>query len=284
MRSAESVLIFDVVRVTALGMTCESDRAAMESTVDNEAHPPATPGVHRWTTAGVRRGMIACIPVAVSVAAYGVVFGVLARQVGLTLLEVVLMNTVVFAGAAQTAALDLWSYPLPIAAIVTTVLLINMRLLLLGAALRPWLDRYPDRKVYPWLHILADEGWAVAMNRYARGERDAGFLIGSLAMVFIGWLPAVIVGFLLGSQIGDPAAIGLDFAFTSIFAAMLVGSWRSRFDLVPWTSAGFAAWLASEWLPGTWYIMIGAVVGCIVAALTVDTDTLQSVGTSEGES
>lgn len=117
------------------------------------------------------------IPVAVSVAAFGVVFGALARQVGLTLLEVILMNTLVFAGAAQIAALDLWVYPLPILAIVATTLLINLRLLLLGSALRSWLGRYTDRKVYPWLHIMADEGWALAMNRYARGERDAGFLM-----------------------------------------------------------------------------------------------------------
>lgn len=255
----------------------------MASIIDNEHHSPASAGGHRWTVAGFRRGLVAGIPVAVSVAAYGIVFGVLARQVGMTLLEVIVMNMLVFAGAAQTAALDLWSYPLPIFAIVTTTLLINMRLLLLGAALRPWLDRYPDRRVYPWLHIMADEGWALAMNRYARGERDAGFLVGALAMVPVGWLPAVIVGFLLGGQIGDPAAVGLDFAFASIFAAMLVGSWRGRFDLVPWTSAGLAAWAASEWLPGTWYIMIGAVTGCVVAALTVDPDKVHALGTPEAE-
>lgn len=253
----------------------------MESMVENPARMTATR--HSWTLAGLKRGLIAGIPVAVSVGAYGVVFGVLARQVGLTLLEVILMNVLVFAGAAQTAALDLWSYPLPIVAIVTTTLLINMRLLLLGAALRPWLDRYPGRKVYPLLHIMADEGWALAMNRYVRGERDVGFLVGALAMVPIGWLPAVVVGFLIGSQIGDPAAIGLDFAFASIFAAMLVGSWRGRFDLVPWTSAGLAAWAASEWLPGTWYIMIGAVTGCVVAALTIDPARVMAAGTTEGE-
>ena len=224
----------------------------------------------RWTTRGFRRGLLAAIPVAVGVAAYGLVFGVLSRQVGLTLLEVVLMNTFVFAGAAQTAALDIWEYPLPIAAIVVTTLLINLRNLLLGASIRPWVGRYPARRVYPWLHILADEGWALAMSRHARGERDVGFLFGALAMVGIGWIPAVIAGFLLGGSIGDPAAIGLDFAFTAIFAAMLVGTWRSRYDLVPWTAAGLAAWLAFLWLPGTWYVMIGALAGCAVAALTVD--------------
>jgi 4-azaleucine resistance transporter AzlC len=232
---------------------------------------PATPASSaRWTASGFRRGLVAGVPVAVGVAAYGLVFGVLSRQVGLTLLEVVLMNTLVFAGAAQTAALDLWEYPLPIFAIVVTTLLINLRNLLLGASIQPWIGGYPARRVYPWLHILADEGWAVAMGRHARGERDAGFLFGALAMMAIGWIPAVIAGFLLGSRIGDPSAIGLDFAFTAIFAAMLIGTWRSRFDLVPWTAAGLAAWLAHLWLPGTWYVVIGALAGCAVAALTVD--------------
>ena len=224
----------------------------------------------RWTAHGFRRGLVAAIPVAIGVGAYGLVFGVLSRQVGLTLLEVVLMNTLVFAGAAQTAALDLWTYPLPIAAIVITTLLINLRNLLLGASIRPWAGRYPARRVYPWLHILADEGWALAMSRHARGERDVGLLFGALAMVGISWVPSVVAGFLLGSRIGDPAAIGLDFAFTAIFAAMLIGTWRSRFDLVPWTAAGLAAWLAHLWLPGTWYVVIGAAAGCIVAALTID--------------
>jgi 4-azaleucine resistance transporter AzlC len=241
---------------------------AVQATVDR----PARAGAERapWTARGFRRGMVAAIPVGIGVAAYGLVFGVLSRQVGLSLLEVVLMNTLVFAGAAQTAALDLWTHPLPIAAIVVTTLLINLRNLLLGASIRPWIGHHPGRRVYPWLHILADEGWALAMSRHARGERDVGFLFGALAAVGLSWVPSVIVGFLLGGRIGDPAAIGLDFAFTAIFAAMLIGTWRSRFDLGPWAAAGLAAWLAHLWLPGTWYVVIGAVAGCAVAALTID--------------
>ena len=253
----------------------------MRSAVENPAVQAGEGGRHRWTAEGVRRGAVAAIPVTVGVVAYGIVFGVLARQVGLTLFEVILMNTLVFAGAAQTAALDLWTYPLPTLAIVTTTLLINLRNLLLGASLRPWLDRYPARRVYPWLHILADEGWAVAMNRYARGERDAGFLFGALLMVAVGWIPSTAIGYLVGSQIGDPAAIGLDFAFASIFAAMLFGSWRGRFDLIPWTTAGVAAWAAYEWLPGTWYVVVGAVAGCLVAALTVDPNKIATPEAAE---
>jgi len=220
-----------------------------------------------FTWNGVVRGMRAAIPMGISVAVYGVVYGLLARQVGLSFLENVTMNVLVFAGAAQTAALDLWSYPLPITAIVTTTFLINVRLVLLGAAVRPWLEPLPGRAAYPMMHVLFDEGWAIAMQARRKGEQDIGFFLGTNLFVGLCWLPAVVIGHLAGGGVGDPAAIGLDFAFTTIFAAMLFGGYRARFDLVPWAAAGAAALLASSLLPGTWYVLIGGLAGFVVGFL-----------------
>lgn len=213
---------------------------------------------------GVRRGVQAAIPMGIGVAVYGLVFGLLARQVGLSFAENLLMNLVVFAGAAQTASLDSWSYPLPILSIVATTLLINLRLVLLGAAARPWLQHLPGCQVYPMLHVMADEGWAVAMNARRRGERDVGFFFGANLFVGLCWLPSIIVGHLVGGGVGDPAAVGLDFAFTTIFAATLFSGYRTRFDLVPWGAAGFTALLAWWLLPGTWYVLVGGITGFVV--------------------
>jgi 4-azaleucine resistance transporter AzlC len=220
-----------------------------------------------FTRDGVLRGMRAAVPMSIGVAVYGVVFGLLARHVGLTFLENLLMNVLVFGGAAQTASLEQWSYPLPILSIVATTLMINLRLILLGAAARPWLQHLPNRQVYPMLHVMADEGWSVAMNAHRRGEQNAGFFLGANLLVALAWLPAVLFGHLIGGNIGDPAAIGLDFAFTTIFAAILFGGYRSRFDLVPWGAAGGVALLASWLLPGTWYVMAGGITGFVVGYL-----------------
>lgn len=223
-----------------------------------------------FTRGGVLVGARVAAPMAISVAVYGVVFGVLARQVGMTLLETVLMNVIVFAGAAQLAALDSWVAPLPIAALVITVVLVNMRLIMLGAALRPWLRTLPKHVVYPTLYVLSDEAWAVAMTRYRQGERDAGVLLGANLGVFTAWNSAVVVGYLLGSQVGDPAALGLDFAFTAVFAAMLFGGYKSRYDLVPWAASGLVAWLVSWLLPGTWYVIAGGLAGFAIAFLRAE--------------
>lgn len=230
-----------------------------ESVERDECHVP-------FTADGIRRGMRATVPMSVSVATYGIVFGMLARQVGVTLPENILMNVFVFAGAAQTAALDGWSYPLPVFSIVMTVLLINLRLLLIGASVRPWIGQLPPGRAYPLLHILADEGWAIAMNARRHGERDIGFFVGANLLVALAWLPAVIAGHLAGGQLGDPAAVGLDFAFTAVFAAMLFGGYRGRFDLVPWTVAAVSALLGSWLLPGTWYVLLGGIAGFAAGA------------------
>lgn len=219
---------------------------------------------------GVTRGLHATAPLAISVAAYGVVWGVLARQAEVSLLEAYLMNLLIFAGAAQMAAMDQWSYPLPMVAILVTTALINLRLVMLSASMRPWLHSLPSRIVYPTLHILSDESWAVAMTQYRNGARDAGIVLGcNLAIVFA-WFPATAVGHLLGGSIGDPARLGLDFAFTAVFGAMLFGGYRSRFDLAPWGASGLVAWLVWWLFPGTWYVIAGGVAGVLVASLRTD--------------
>jgi predicted branched-subunit amino acid permease len=80
-------------------------------------------------------------PVAVSIASYGVVWGVLAGQAGLSPLEVVLMSGIVYAGSSQFVAITMWSPAgLPIASIVVATAIINLRMLLMTATLRPRFD------------------------------------------------------------------------------------------------------------------------------------------------
>ena len=72
-------------------------------------------------------GARACLPVAISVGAYGVVWGVLARGAGLSLLEAMLMSVLVFAGSAQFVALDLWTATpatLPIGPLILAVAIV----------------------------------------------------------------------------------------------------------------------------------------------------------------
>ena len=207
------------------------------------------------------------LPIALSVCAYGLVFGVLAQQARLSLLEVLLMSGLVYAGSAQLIVLSLWAMPLPIAAILLTTLIVNLRNLLLGAAISPWFSRLSPLKAYTSIFFLADESWALTMGEFAKGKRNAAFLLGSGLVLYVAWVSSTVVGRALGDVVHDPARFGLDFAFTAVFLSLLVGVWKGKADLLPWIVAAIVAVAAAHFLPGKWYILLGGVSGSIAGVV-----------------
>jgi 4-azaleucine resistance transporter AzlC len=216
---------------------------------------------------GIKAGIQRSLPIALSIFTYGVSFGVLARQAGLSLVESFLMSSLVFAGASQFVALELWYSPLPIATLILTTLVVNLRHVLMSAALSPWFLKLPSWKQYSYFFFLNDETWALTMGEFAKGKPNAGFLLGSGLTAFIAWLSATVVGQMLGSTIADPAKLGLDFAFTAVFIALLVSLWKGKSNLLPWTVAAIVAVAAAHWLPGKWYILLGGLAGSFVGAM-----------------
>jgi len=175
----------------------------------------------RFTRSGFISGTRQTVPLAAGVLAVGLVFGVLARQASLSLLEAELMSGLVFAGAAQFIALGLWGPSLPVTTIVLTTLIVNLRHLLMGAALRPWFASLSAWKTYSSMFLMSDESWALSMRELLGGSRDASFLPGSGVILWVAWVAATGAGFLAGRAIRNPAQWGLDFAFVAAFAALL---------------------------------------------------------------
>lgn len=177
------------------------------------------------------------------------------------------MSGMVSAGASQFAVLALWAAPLPVLAIVVTTLVVNARHLLLGAALRPWFGQLSARQSYGSVFFLFDENWALSMREFAEGRRDAAVVLGSGLALFGAWVGATGIGYVAAASVPDPARWGLDFAFTAVVAALLVGMWRPKADLLPWCVAAAVAVAAERWLPGTWYIVLGGLAGGLAGAL-----------------
>ncbi|MHB1103021.1 MAG: AzlC family ABC transporter permease [Devosia sp.] len=214
------------------------------------------------------RGARMFAPVAISIAAYGVVWGVLARQAGLSIGEVVLMSALVFAGASQFVALDLWTPgALPVGAIVFAVMIVNLRLMLMTATLRPLVAHLPPWRAALSMGLVVDENWAMTMGEVARGRGSVAYLLGGGVVSYVTWLLATLSGRLLGSAIDDPSRYGLDFAFTATFLVLLFGMWKGKSDLVPWIVAALAAILTARLVPGHWHIVVGGLTGSLAGAL-----------------
>ncbi|PTW58786.1 4-azaleucine resistance transporter AzlC [Breoghania corrubedonensis] len=213
-------------------------------------------------------GIIKALPIILATAPFGLLLGAIAAQKGLSLLEIGLMSTLVFAGSAQFVAIDVWSAPAPWLALGFSALLINLRHVLMGASIAPKLGLFP-RALKPFaMYFLVDELWALAEARAARAPLTPAFYFGMGLVFIVGWNTWSLLGGVIGPVLGDPAAIGFDFAFTALFIVLIVSFWKGpQTGVVLIASAGTAA-LVHAHVEGAWYILAGAFAGMIAAAIT----------------
>lgn len=213
-------------------------------------------------------GMRLFLPVAISIASYGLVWGVLAGQAGLGPLEILLMSGLVYAGSSQFVALTLWSpTALPIASIVIATAIVNLRMLLMTATLRPLFAATSRGHALLAMFFVSDEVWAMTMAEADKGRGGPAFMLGAGVLAWLAWVSSTLAGRLLGAVIDDPATYGLDFAFTATFLALLFGMWKGKADLLPWIAGGLIAIGTSYVLPGNWYIIAGGLGGSLIGAI-----------------
>jgi 4-azaleucine resistance transporter AzlC len=220
----------------------------------------------RFTASGVWRGSVEIAPIAAFVIPFGIAFGVAASVKGVPAEISLFMSIAIFGGASQFAALDLWYAPLPLATLALTVLAVNARHILLGAALAPWLLQIPLLRRLAALLLLSDANFAHAMSARERGETDAGILFGSGLTMWITWIVGTAIGVLAGSLLGDLSRYGFDAVMVAYFAAVVVSQWKGASDLFPWIAAAVVALVGAHLLPPGWHIVAGALTGGLVGA------------------
>lgn len=216
------------------------------------------------------RGLRISLPLAASVAAYGLVFGVLAREAGLSIADVALMSGIVFTGSAQFVALTLWAATPPVLAVALATFAVNLRYVLMTAALRDLFQTTRQAPALAAVFFVNDESWALTMGEMARGKASVSFFVGSAIALYFAWLASTTAGRVIGTAIGDPSRWGIDFAFTATFLALLMGMARGKRDVLPWAISAAVAIVGSLYLPGKWYILIGGIAGATAGALRRD--------------
>lgn len=214
-----------------------------------------------------KSGLADTWPMMLAFAPIAMLWGTLAAAKGFSPLEAMLMSALVYAGASQFVAIDMWAYPLPIALMVFTVFIINIRHMLYAASISRHMGEIPSRWHIPLMYILTDEAWALLERKALSHPLTLGYFVGIAFPLWPTWFLSSAIGAFIGTKLPDPALIGLDFAFAAMFITILAGFWKGpRTGAVIITSAAVAV-LAKIYLPGAWYIVLGGLAGVAVAAI-----------------
>lgn len=214
-----------------------------------------------------RQGVMEIAPVLVAATPIGLLWGTLAAGKGLSPLEAGLMSGSVFAGAAQFVALEVWRDPVPWVLLTVTALIVNIRHVLMGASLSRHMGGI-DRRWHPlMMFLMVDEGWAFSERRAQTAPLTLAYYFGLALPMWVAWTSASVIGAAIGRSFGDPAAIGLDFAFSALFISIIAGFWKGPRTGAVLGASAIAAAIAKLYVPGAWYIVIGGLVGVAVAAV-----------------
>lgn len=168
---------------------------------------------HSDIRTGVRRGL----PLIVPTLALGVSFGVLAEPVMGSVAPIV-MSVVVFAGAAQFAALSVLAAAGGAGAAVLAGLLMNARFLPMGFAVAPTFRGRALARAAQGVAVV-DASWAIAHR--GDGTFDRGVLLGSVIPQATGWISGTVLGVLGGSALAHPERFGIDAIFPAFYLALL---------------------------------------------------------------
>jgi len=213
------------------------------------------------------------LPILPGVCVFASAFGAAAAQKGLTLWQALAMSTFVYAGASQMVALELWRETWSLSAILAVMAVtatVNARMILMGAAIQPWLAPAPEAQTAVNLFFLTDANWLIGTRYKAAGGSDLGVMFGAGVALWIVWILATLPGFLAGALIAEPARYGLDLVMPIFFSAMIVPLWSGFAPALSWAVAGIVALAVEALAPGYLFIVAGALAGAFAGAFVQD--------------
>ena len=206
-------------------------------------------------------------PLMIPVVPFGLIFGVLAIDVGFTPLQTMAMSLIIFGGASQIVLLQLFSGGASSLVIISSVGAVNSRHLLYGAVVSEHLSEL--RLIWKIIisYFLIDQAFARS-NEYFNKNKDENkyfHLIGGGATCWIIWQSTTFLGIILGAAI--PEELGLSFAIPLTFLALLINDFRKFINIIVIIVSGIVATLGYSIIPFKAYVIVAALTGLLSAVI-----------------
>lgn len=222
-----------------------------------------------WSGGKFMEGVRDCLPTVLGYLSIGFAAGVIGKTSGLNLVEITLMSLFVYAGSAQFIMSGMLAAGSSSVAVTLTVFLVNLRHLLMSAALAPYF-----RHLSVWKNALlgaelTDETFGVASTRLEREGRGSGWwMFGLNLTAHVNWVLATAIGALFGQWIDDPKEYGLDFALPAMFigllAIQLLARSKWRVDLIVLFTSVVCTLAGSFWLSPSLSVLAAIVIAATV--------------------
>lgn len=208
------------------------------------------------------------LPLQLGIVPFGVAFGVLGVESGLTVWQTFFMSSLLFAGTSQIIFAQLMALATPILIVLGSVAALNARHLLYSASISDYLRNKPLRWRILLAYLLTDEAYAVSILRYQQkpaSEMMHYHLFGSGLLLWSVWQISTLIGVIAGTAI--PSTLALGFVIPLIFMAIVLPLIKSRIEVATIGTSTICVFAFAH-LPYNLWLLIAAIAGIIAGTLT----------------
>lgn len=230
--------------------------------------------LHNTLTFG--RGMKDGLPIAFGYLSVSFAFGMLALEKGLPLWSPVLISVTNFTGTGQFVGVNLMAQGAALAEIGFTILIINLRYLLMSLSLS---QRVCGNVSLPQRLLIAfgntDEIFAVSMQQ--REPLNFKYMMGLILCAYAGWIAGTTLGAFASSALPDAVRSALGIAIYAMFIAIIVPPARQTHPILMVVLIAVFMSCVFRWTPGLnrvssgWVIIICGVAASAFGALRYPT-------------
>ena len=222
---------------------------------------------------GFLSGMKLALPIVMGYVPVSFAFGVLASEVGMTSLDALIMGALFFAGSGQLIAVQMLGNGDGALAIVMVTTIVNLRHLLMSAAMTTPLQHWSRLRKAFFAFQLTDETFALHANRFAtlpdvQNTVTKRFYVAQTFGInitsHISWISGGFLGAAFGSLFGDLEAFGLDYALPAMFVALLAPRLKIKPQLIVAIVAGLSSVLFVLSGMGQWNIILASIFAATV--------------------
>ena len=219
------------------------------------------------------KGITDVSPLMIPVVPFGIIYGVIGMELGLSAYMTLGMSIIIFGGASQIVLLQLFSGGASSLVILSSVGAVNARHVLYGAVLSEHLSELKLFWKIILSYVMTDQAFAVSNNYFKKNDKDSNqhyHLLGSGFTCWTIWQISTILGIVLGSVV--PEELGLSFTISLTFLALLISDFRKFKNIIVMLVSGLVATIGFNTIPFKAYIIVAALTALIVATLLTLTD------------
>ncbi len=213
--------------------------------------------------AGAKRS----IPILISTAPFGLLYGAIAVDQGLTVWQASLMSLTIYAGASQLVGIDLFRHHAAPWLVILSIFVVNVRHVLYSAAVGRRVGHFTLRQQIIGFFFLIDPQYAETERKAELdGEVSFAWYMGVALPVYVMWNIESMLGAMFGKLIPNPQALGIDFLLPLYFFGLVMGFRKRALWLPVVAVSALASVVALKVFGPPWHVSLGALAGVLFAA------------------